>query len=374
MAYRTLLLLLLFTIPVFAQSVVALRPDAWDFDGTEVEFVDYRGESALHLIAGDEETNESNIATVKDLKFSSGTIEYDVAFTKNTFFTAVYFRYQDEENTEHVYLRTNGIGNPQANTSIQYATVIKGVNLWDLSGEYQSNAELFKDGYNHVKLVIHDQQLLAYVNDMETPALYIPHLDGEFQVGKIGFDGDVYLANIRVDGDAVGDLPPGSGFDPVHNDSRYLRRWQVTPPISMPEGREPSAAQLPTEETKWTPIVAERLGLINLSRRYGATPRGERRLTWLVTTITTETEQLRRLDFGFSDEVYIYLNGYALHLDKNLFGTPGMKTPRGRLSVENSTIDLPLRTGDNEILIGVTNFFYGWGIVARLDDARGLKF
>ena len=33
---------------------------------------------------------------------------------------------------------------------------------------------------------------------------------------------------------------------------------------------------------------------------------------------------------------------------------------------------LPLVEGENEILIGVANYFFGWGLIARLDDTEGI--
>ncbi len=33
---------------------------------------------------------------------------------------------------------------------------------------------------------------------------------------------------------------------------------------------------------------------------------------------------------------------------------------------------LPLRQGDNELMVAVGSNFYGWGIVARFDDLDGL--
>ena len=51
-----------------------------------------------------------------------------------------------------------------------------------------------------------------------------------------------------------------------------------------------------------------------------------------------------------------------------------MKPPYGRISIENTTIDLPLQKGNNEIMIGVGNFFFGWGIITRLDKVDGLGF
>lgn len=63
-----------------------------------------------------------------------------------------------------------------------------------------------------------------------------------------------------------------------------------------------------------------------------------------------------------------------LYLDKNYYNQPIMKQPNGRISIENTTFDLPLKEGDNELLIGVGNFFYGWGVIARLDALDGLNF
>lgn len=51
-----------------------------------------------------------------------------------------------------------------------------------------------------------------------------------------------------------------------------------------------------------------------------------------------------------------------------------MKSPHGRLSIENTSFDLPLQAGENELLIGVGNSFFAWGIVAKLDQNEGLEF
>jgi len=33
------------------------------------------------------------------------------------------------------------------------------------------------------------------------------------------------------------------------------------------------------------------------------------------------------------------------------------KQPQGRCSIENTTVEVPLKEGENELLIGVANFF-----------------
>jgi len=76
---------------------------------------------------------------------------------------------------------------------------------------------------------------------------------------------------------------------------------------------------------------------------------------------------------GFSDEVWVIINGKLAYADKNWFGHPIMKQPEGRCSIENTSFMLPLKAGENELLIAVTNFFYGWGIIARLENLDGIE-
>lgn len=79
------------------------------------------------------------------------------------------------------------------------------------------------------------------------------------------------------------------------------------------------------------------------------------------------------MSLGFSDEVWVFINGQILYVDKNYFGTPNQKLSKGRCIIENTRIKLPLNEGENEIMIGLANYFYGWGIVARLDDTDGIS-
>lgn len=78
------------------------------------------------------------------------------------------------------------------------------------------------------------------------------------------------------------------------------------------------------------------------------------------------------LHLGFSDEVWVRINDKPLYLDKNLYNTLMAKKPDGRCSLENSSILIPLQEGNNQLMIGVSNFFYGWGIMARVDNLDGI--
>jgi hypothetical protein len=376
--YQNLLsLLILFVLNpcLFGQShQPPLRADAWEAEGNAPTFVEHLGTRAMHLGGADPRATGGNMVILKDHTFRNATSEYHVAFDEDTRFTSIHFRRADAKNSEHFYLRAFWAGHPRINTAIQYSAILNGVNLWDLSGGYQSAADLRKTGWNHVKLVVKDQQLLAYVNDMETPSLYVPEMDGDFDEGAIAFDGNAYVANLEIRKEDTEDLVGSKGIDPTFNDARYLRKWEVSTPRSLPAGTELTAKDLPSTSENFSPIQAERHGIVNLSRRFGATAQGERRVVWLRKTITSGREQLRKLDFGFSDEVYVFLNQQPIYVDKNLYNSPIMKAPRGRCSIENARIELPLKAGENEILVGLTNFFFGWGLVARLDDTEDLKY
>ena len=121
--------------------------------------------------------------------------------------------------------------------------------------------------------------------------------------------------------------------------------------------------------------MAERKGMINLSRKFGGGSVVPRRVVWLKTTIKATEAQKNVMQLGFSDEVWVFVNGQMVYIDKNDYRQPPMrKYPDGRLSVQNGKFNLNLKQGDNEIVIAVANDFYGWGIIARLENTEGLSF
>lgn len=370
------LCLLSFPGQLFAQTIkIPAEASAWDTNGKTIQFVTHQGKKAIYLDDTDVPMGENNLVTAKDIVFENGTIEYDIALDEGTRFTGLHFRQIDDKNYEHVYLRGFFVDNPKASGGFQYAAVLDGVNYWDISFPYQTGVTMYGGKkWNHVKLVVRDRKLLAFVNDMNRPALYVPIMDGLPAAGSIGVTGKAWIANVSVTPDATPGLGGEPGYDPTHNDVRYLRNWEVTTPVDFPFGQEPTEKDFPDNSTSWTPIQAEHHGLVNLSRRFGQTPRGERRLVWLKINIMADEATDRLLDLGISDEVYIYLNQKPLYTGKNPYATPAMLAPRGRATPENARIDLPLRQGENELLIGVTNYFFGWGIVARLSEGDNLRY
>lgn len=214
-------------------------------------------------------------------------------------------------------------------------------------------------------------QMRMYVNSPGQPTLEVEKLEGNPKHGSIAFEGDMTIRNLIVKQGETENLPASPGMDPTFNDPRYVRNWAVSEPIVTPEKVTFSDDFLPTVETKWQLLDAERRGLVNLTRVFGKST--SRRLAWLKVKITSDKVQQKKVDFGFIDYVWIYLNGQITYVDQNLYGRPIAKTPDGRCSIENTNFILPFKKGVNELLIGVANDFFAWGVIARFEDLEGIE-
>jgi len=340
---------------------IPLTAESWDYKTGSVEFSEYKGVPAIKI-----QTNDG-YAILKNQIFSNGILEFDLE-PQDAGFGSFYFRRENEQETELVYLRGRA-GNLTPMDAIQYAPMIKGINLWDVLPHYQGPANIKKGEWNHIKLVVSGRQMLVYLNDTN-PTLVVPRLEGNTTQGGLAFEGKVYISNLVIRPNENEGLSPKEGWDPSFNDPRYIRTWQMSPPLPLPKGREVFAEELPNKETVWQTILAERRGLINLTRVYGRSE--SRRVVWLKVNLKTVAEQKRKIDLGFSDEVWIFLNGRMTYVDKNLYLQGMRKKPDGRISTDNCSFELNLKAGDNELLIGIANDFYGWGIIARMDTLEGI--
>jgi len=346
-------------------QVVLLKPDNWVFRPGMAEFGDSAGVARMKINSG------RGYVVLRGADLSDGTIEFDMIPTDPNF-AQVYFRWQDSLEAECFYFRTRrGAGNHFAMDGVQYTPIVNGTMLWDMLPEYQTNAVFDRTTVSHVKLVISGRQMRAYVGVGPRPVLEVPEMRGNTTHGTLAFAGGAIVSNLVLKPGKVEGLSPVAGPDPVANDPRYLRHWMMTAPDSLPRGIDFSNALVPGKEAIWQPIDAERMGVINLTRRWMVVP-GRHQIIWLKTTIHADQAKTCQLRLGFLDEVWMYLNDRLLYVDKNLFPQLIAKTPNGRMSLENATVMLPLQQGDNVIRIAVGSNFYSWGIMARLDDPDGL--
>jgi len=351
---------------------IAMTASHWKTEGN-AEFIKKDGFDSLELKPGSAALKVmTGRAVLNDLTFRNGTLEYDVE-TTGSMGAGFAFRRRDKDTYEDFYLR------PRPNCAaapdcVQYAPETHGVLLWDLFPQYQSAAPLKESGWNHVKLVVSGRRMNVFINGAMAPTLKIGSLEGDALEGGLMFEGPGIFANLTVTPNAVEGLSPKPEKDATASDRRYVRTWQIAPFSALANDRQPTFGDLPSPAAAWHTVVAERGGLVNVSREYGLPlPRPDRAVAWLKTTITANKDQTKRVEIGWNRELWVFVNGTKVYEDKNLYQpASARKTPDGRCSLENGSFSLPLRAGKNEIVAAVANNFYGWAVIMRLDDTKGV--
>jgi len=349
---------------------IPMQLSSWDIIDESMKFDLHKGVPSLH-VTGD------GLARVKDISFKTGIIEFDYYATGRGF-CGIYFRQQDTVvrtplfNSEFFYLRSFKIDDIMVPGSMQYAPITRGTNLWNLLHDYEANALIKSESWNHVKLVISDEQMKCYLNGIQV--LWIPELLGPSNSGYISLEGKGIYSNLQIDIDNTEDVPQDKGADLIAHDVRYLKDWEYAEVQDIEKDASPTPEMFPDSTSKWTPISAGRGGLVNLTQEIGSPfIEGKRKVVWLSTTLESSIDQVKRLNLGFNNDIWVYVNGRLLHVDRNTFGSPIAKQPNGRLHIDNVSIELPLKEGENTIWIALANDFFGWGLVARLNNMNEIN-
>jgi hypothetical protein len=355
------------------QMKIPMTADRWTTTAGTVNFIEFKEKSSIELKPGNYAQHiQSGAALLNGLTFRSGTIEYDVASTSDMG-AGFAFRLADRDNYELFYLRPRPKCE-EAPDCVQYAPQTHGVLLWDVFPQYQAPAPLHMGEWNHIKLVISGRRMNVFVNGGTEPSLKIGRLEGDTSDGGLMLQGPGIFANLVVTPDAIEDLPNDPESDATAPDEHYVRHWQLSPSSKLDADQSPALADLPAPSATWVPLEAERGGLVNVSRVYGLPlPRPSRAVAWLKTTIHSDSAQQKHVALGWAREIVVFVNGQLIFADKNLYmPAEARKTPDGRLSLENGSLMLPLKAGDNQVAIAIVNNFYGWGLKMRFDDVKGL--
>ena len=326
---------------------------------------------------------KSGSAALKSFDFQDGTIEFDFKALKQDI-PGIEFRRQGssaQKNAEEVYVRT--LPDCRAsNDCIQYTPIIHGFMLWNAYPQYQAQAFIL-DGWNHVKLVISGKRMNVYVNWLPTPVLTIGHLESESRRGGIAFHDPAIYANLRVMPDAVEGLTPRATSDPAASDAGYVHLWQLGPATSLQEGQTPAYADMPKKTAHWDAVHSGRFGFVNLTHNFHLDLDNPPPLAWIRTTVRSSSTQSKRLSMGWSGGAWIFVNGKLVAEGKNYYNAASeRRMPDGRISTDNGSFDIPLKAGDNEVVVALYPSIndnrhspnrYGWGVEMKFDDPQGLK-
>ncbi|MCI0444795.1 hypothetical protein L0152_16505, partial [bacterium] len=212
----------------------------------------------------------------------------------------------------------------------------------------------------------------VYIKDMETPALFVNELKFGIKSGKVGL--------------SAGNFAPGyySNFSFTAMSSPQLK-GKVKTPQPAPVGTVMSwmvsnafdgnsiekKYQLTAgdkQSLSWKKLACESTGLANLARLQGVTQNANTIFAKLI--ITSDREQVKKLTFGFSDAARVYCNDLAISGGTDIYASRDYRF-LGTIGLFDEVF-LPLKKGDNELLIAVAEGFGGWGIKAQFEDMDGI--
>jgi len=88
-------------------------------------------------------------------------------------------------------------------------------------------------------------------------------------------------------------------------------------------------------------------------------------------TITSDKDQFKKLDLGFSDRVKAFCNGQAVYSGNNSFRTRDYRY-LGTIGYFES-LYLPLKKGENTIMLAVSETFGGWAVMAKWENMDGIQ-
>lgn len=364
--YTAGIFLALAALPKMAagQQIVPFDSERWEIQAGEKRTVDYLGQKSLYIKGGS--------AVLKDSQFTDGIIEFDIAFSQDRNFAGVMWRIEDAKNFEEFYFRPHQSGNPDAN---QYQPVFNGGTAWQLFyGErYSAPVKYDFDRWMHVKIVVAGENAEVYVKDMTTPALFIGELMRDTKPGKVGISAAnqaaAYFSNFSFTPIAN---PPLKGKPPAAERilAGTVTAWQVSDAFDgktlenkyrLAPGDKPNAG--------WKKLAVETSGLANLSRIQGVAD--GKNTVYARVTIQSDTEQVKKVRFGFSDAVKVYFNDVLIFGGSDIYASRDYRF-LGTLGLFDE-LYLPLKKGDNELWFAVTENFGGWGIKAMFDDASGIR-
>jgi hypothetical protein len=363
-------LLVVAAVPASAQQQPLSFDSGWDYSGAGERSVGpYLGREALRLRFG--------VAVRPDVSLQDGTIDFDVAVTAHRSFAYIQFRMTGEGENEEIYLRPHKANLPDA---IQYAPVFKGQSAWQLfhGPGYTARVPIARAEWIHVRVVLQGRRAVLYLGDTTRPAMVIPKLARDPVPGAIALrastpaDGGApageYVAafsNVVVRPNVVPVTLPPAPDRP--RPAGVVRSWQVSPAFVPPPGR---LRGLPSEllagRASWPSHPVDEEGRLILDRYLERPGTDARAAAVLRLVVPADRDTVRRLDLGFSDEYLLFVNGRPVAGGEAAYR---FDNPRGDgvLHINQSVAYLPLRPGDNEVLIVLLDVFGGWGLVGALE-------
>jgi hypothetical protein len=231
--------------------------------------------------------------------------------------------------------------------------------LWPVS---QRSVPFPKGQWIRLRIDAGDAVANVYVNDGPEPLYTIYDLPSS--AGGVRFwasyGGSGYYRRLRVV-----PLPPGSvkpvlaDFWAAAAEKASVRDWRVSE-------LRPAGEALPGKP-EWKPVRADRRGVLDLSAIF---PKHGRNTVFAETVVHSERDGERIARVTYLDRFTLYCNGQEVFKgpDRHWFSPDRAKYGNSRLIPDQFEVRLPLRAGENKLLVRSEALEqFGWGFWLRLD-------
>jgi hypothetical protein len=379
MLRRLVLVALALLLPHIARAqnpgAIAVPPDTthWTLEG-QAAVREFMGRTSMYVDGG--------IAILDHFELRDGVLDVDVATSAARGFFGFMVRV-DSLGTlgEEIYLRTHESGQADA---MQYTPILNTGRNWQLYNGpgFTGAVDIPRNEWFHLRLVVTGAQAKLYVKDMGTPALVMDDLKSGARSGQVAIyslTGATYFSNFEIR--RTPDAPWQRHLPPMAPGT--ITKWSLSPSYdALARDLERPLTRAESDTMRWQDVEAEPPGLVPINRyRQSPHPRVSfqsdfstrlqpqpgMRVVYARTHIASDREQVRKLMIGYSDDVSVFLNGKILWRGRS---AQAFRDPRflGIVNPENDTVYLPLKQGDNELVLAVSELGGGWGYICRLAD------
>ena len=212
---------------------------------------------------------------------------------------------------------------------------------------------------------------------METPLFFINEMKTGFTSGKVGVVVDVpFLApahfsnfsyknikNPELKGKAKEETAPEGS----------IMSWEVSTPFSESnlEGKYILDKNF-MGKLSWEKIGSEKNGIINISRIHGIKEKKNSVIAKII--IHSDKKQIKKMSFGFSSRVKVFLNDKLLFSGQDAFRSRDYRF-LGTVGFYDD-VYLQLNKGKNELWMAVSEdlkFKGGWGYKVKIENRNGIR-
>src|SRR3989339_819195 len=278
----------------------------------------------------------TGIGYLDSLYFQNGTIECDLYSPSDKAYLGIVFRITSLSNLEYIYFQPHTSGKWDA---VQYDPIFNRSATWQLD--------------NNPKQVLSVKLKHDYSSGFIGVCSYHP----------------AYFANLKVTKlDTVLSFKPEPA---TASKKTYISNWLTSEPYDNYDFTIEKPFLNDSIVSKWQNINTEENYLMNLNRHFTFSKSKNTVLAKVI--INSKKTQKKKLYFGYSDKIRIYLNTESIFTGDNSFHESEKFEDRGYVLDKHQMIELPLEKGENELILEISEKKFGWGFISQLEDLNGIE-